>query len=108
MNFDKYQELAALTAEYPQHRALTYLCLKLNGEAGEVAEKFGKIIRDRGGFIREEDRETLAKELGDVQWYISEIARTLGYRLSKIAEMNIAKLADRAARGVIGGSGDDR
>lgn len=85
-----------------------YYALKLNGEAGEVAEKIGKIYRDRGGVFTEIDRLEITKELGDCLWYISRLAVWLGYGLAGVAALNIKKLADRAARGVLGGSGDNR
>ena len=104
MCMDEYQEEAKATAIYPQERGLEYLALKLCGEAGEVAEKIGKSIRDNKPL----DDKDLAKELGDVLWYVANLADFLGYELSEIAEMNLAKLKDRQKRGVLGGSGDNR
>lgn len=104
MWLNEYQTQAQLTAVFPKSAALTYLPLKLNGEAGEVAEKIGKWIRDGGRL----DKEAVAKELGDVLWYVAVMASTLGYTLDEIATMNLNKLADRQARGKIKGSGDDR
>lgn len=103
-DFDAYQLKAKETAIYPQDRGLEYLALKLCGESGEVAEKIGKSIRDN---TRLDDAD-LAKELGDVLWYVANLADYLGYDLSEIAERNLKKLADRKDRGVIGGSGDNR
>lgn len=120
MNADKYQELSALTAIYPGHgeetlEGLVYLGLKLNGEAGEVAEKVGKAIRDmqRGMHDSLEDMPAewimgLRKELGDVLWYVSQIATELNVDLSVVMEENLDKLNDRKRRGALGGSGDDR
>lgn len=82
--------------------------LGLSGEAGEVSEKVKKILRDRGGNFDESDREAIAKELGDVLWYVANVALYLEIPLSTVASMNIAKLSDRARRGKIGGKGDDR
>lgn len=104
MTMDEYQQEALTTAIYPQNRALEYLALKLCGESGEVAEKIGKSIRDNKPL----DDKDLAKELGDVLWYIANLADYLGYELSEIAEMNLTKLKDRQNRGVLGGSGDNR
>ena len=88
--------------------SLMYLAGKLNGEAGEIAEYVFKAFRDDKGVISEERKAALAKELGDVQWYIARIADTLGFKLSDIMAMNIDKLKDRQDRGVLGGSGDER
>ena len=82
--------------------------LGINGEAGEVAEKVKKIIRDKNGVISDEDKLELAKELGDVLWYLAVFAHDLGVPLDNIAEQNLAKLQSRKARGVLGGAGDNR
>jgi NTP pyrophosphatase (non-canonical NTP hydrolase) len=87
---------------------LIYPTLKLAGESGEFAEKVGKILRDRGGELGEEERAALADELGDVLWYAAEVATVLGLDLDAVGERNIAKLRSRARRGAIQGSGDDR
>lgn len=108
MDFNEYQEKAHSTAEYPHIYRFFYLPLKLSGEAGEVAEKMGKIIRDKKGIVTDSDALELKKELGDVLWYVSELALVLGYTLEDIAETNIDKLQSRAARDVIKGSGDNR
>ena len=104
LEMDQYQQQALSTAIYPQNRALEYLALKLCGESGEVAEKIGKSIRDNKPL----DDLDMAKELGDVLWYVANLAQFLGYDLSEIALMNLEKLADRQNRGVLGGSGDNR
>lgn len=105
MWLNEYQQKAGETAIFPEGDVgLVYLALKLNGEAGEVAEKIGKGIRDQ---LRP-DNEALAKELGDVLWYVAMLSKHIGYDLDKIAELNINKLADRKARGKLQGSGDDR
>lgn len=106
--FNEYQHDAAKTAVYPEEVALLYLGLKLSGEAGEVGELIAKAYRDDEGFITAARKEKLLKELGDVLWYVSELARRLGYMLSEVAEANRIKLTDRADRGVIKGSGSDR
>lgn len=82
--------------------------LGLPGEAGEVADKFKKIIRDQAGEITAEDRDEIVKELGDVMWYVALTAEYLGVPLSEVGERNIAKLSSRRERGKIGGSGDNR
>lgn len=103
MTFEEYQEQARSTAIYPRDRAIVYPALGLTGEAGEVAEKVKKWIRD--GTL---DKEAIAKELGDVLWYIAALSGDLGISMDEIASQNIQKLRDRAARGKIQGSGDNR
>ena len=85
-----------------------YPTLGLTGEAGEVADKVKKVIRDRGGSFDRETREAIKLELGDVLWYVAQLASELGYDLEEVAEANLQKLSSRAARGRIGGSGDQR
>ena len=103
MRFNEYQEEASKTAIYPEQYKIVYPALGLAGEAGEVAEKVKKHIRD--GVLNVED---LKKELGDVLWYLAAIASDLGLSLDDVAESNLQKLRSRQARGVIGGSGDNR
>lgn len=111
----EYQQLCRTTATYPQEtqmQALTYTVLGLTGEAGEIANKFKKLIRgDHGiidGDIPEPIRQALLGELGDVFWYVAEIATGLNANLVDIATANIKKLADRQTRGTLQGSGDIR
>ena len=101
--FDSYQTVANSFAHYPKDQELSYLALGLTSEAGEVADKIKKKIRD-GVF----DRKELAKELGDCLWYTSLIATHLDYNMSEIASMNIEKLESRRSRNKIQGSGDNR
>ena len=109
MNFDEYQKESRKTAMYPEaNKNLWYPALGLSGEAGEVAEKIKKIYRDSGGEITDERRGVLEKELGDVLWYVAQIATELGLSLDKIAEANLEKLFSRLERGTIHGDGDDR
>lgn len=109
LDFSAYQQAAARTgAEVHVDHPIVYPTLGLANEAGEVAGKVKKIFRDRGGAITDADREALALELGDVLWYLSELCTRLGIPLGEVAAKNIAKLADRAARGVISGDGDHR
>lgn len=107
MNFDKYQKKAMRTAIYDRKYAIIYPALKLAGEAGEVAEKVGKLLR--GDYVlNDEFKSMLAKELGDVQWYLAALARDINIPLDTIAKDNIKKLTSRKQRGTIKGSGDDR
>jgi len=82
--------------------------LGLCGETGEIAEKIKKVIRDEVGIVSEQKKEEIKKELGDVLWYISQIATELGLSLSDVAKLNIEKLQSRLERNKISGSGDDR
>ena len=109
MNFNDYQTKSRLTAKYPVigHRVI-YPTLGLVNEAGEVAGKIKKVFRDKDGQISEETREALKAELGDVLWYIAQVATELDLSLDEIAEANIAKLMDRLERGKIKGDGDNR
>lgn len=87
---------------------LAYCTLKLNGEAGEVAEKIGKALRDDLGVFTPERLRQLQKELGDVMWYVSQIHNELGLDLADTLHLNIMKLEDRKRRDVLKGSGSDR
>jgi NTP pyrophosphatase (non-canonical NTP hydrolase) len=87
---------------------LIYPSLKLAGEAGEFAEKVGKIIRDRAGLVGAEERAMLSDELGDVLWYVAEVATVLDISLDDVGMRNLDKLRSRSERGVIQGSGDLR
>ena len=108
-DFDVYQELAMSTAVYPQRgNNLAYPALGLNGEAGEVAEKVKKVLRDKGGLLDEETRLALKKELGDVLWYVAAMCSEAGLSMGEVAEHNISKLRDRQNRAVLHGSGDER
>ncbi len=107
--FNNYQKATAQTAKYPPQMALIYLSLGIASEAGEVAGKMKKWIRDGDSkMTREEWVQAMSSEIGDVLWYAARLADELGLSLSQIAEDNMDKLLDRKARGVIGGSGDNR
>lgn len=112
MDLKQYQEKALKTAIYPQDTKMDagviYTALKLSGEAGEYAEKIGKIIRDKNGEPQLEDYQELAKELGDVLWYVAAASHELGFNLQDIAEINILKLESRAKRNKLQGEGDNR
>ena len=101
--FREYQRKAVSFAVYPATHKVLYPTLGLCGEVGEVAEKVKKQIRD-GVFNRHE----VAKELGDVLWYLSVLTNDIGYNLDEIAQINVDKLTSRKIRGKISGSGDNR
>ena len=110
MTLDEYQEKAAKTALFTGDEFLDLLhwTLGVGGEAGEITEKIKKIVRDKQGHINTTDKEELAKEVGDVLWYLAILAKHLNYSFDDIAEKNLAKLQDRQKRGKLGGSGDNR
>ncbi len=112
MTLDEYQAQARSTAIYPEEARVLYPTLKLAGEAGEVAEKLGKLMRDEGllpgDSLDDAQRDALAKEIGDVLWYVANLAADLGLSLEAIGRTNLDKLASRRVRGVLGGSGDER
>lgn len=136
MNFKEYQELAHKTAQYPLILTFSkkeeipeleniedieslptsigidvsylYPALGLGGEVGEVQEKIKKIFRNKEGIYTDKDREELAKELGDVLWYINEICCQFQIDLEEVAEINIKKLQSRKDRNVIKSEGDNR
>lgn len=109
MNFNDYQQKSRATAQYPAiGHAVIYPALGLVNEAGEVAGKIKKIFRDKQGVIGDTEREALKAELGDVLWYIAQVATELDLPLDEIAEANITKLLDRQVRGKIQGDGDNR
>lgn len=109
MELDEYQRLALRTAA-PRDRKneLLHLVLGLVGESGEIAEKFKKWIRDQDSDVSLIDRDDLAKELGDVMWYVAVLADWFDIPLDQVGRGNIDKLDSRQQRGVLGGSGDNR
>ena len=106
MEINEYQTLAKNTAIYPKDKAVVYPALGLAGEAGEVANKVKKVLRD-GTEIKDVSKD-IASEIGDCLWYISVLAGDIGWDLESIAKLNIDKLQDRANRGKLSGSGDKR
>lgn len=108
-DLNSYQQFALTTAIYPDRgNNLIYPTLGLVGEAGEVAEKVKKVIRDDGGVLNETNKAKIALELSDVCWYMATLASELGISLSEIFNMNVEKLSSRKERGTLSGSGDDR
>ena len=107
-DLDMYQQVAKTTAIYPREQAIIYPTLGLTGEAGEVANKVKKIIRDDGFKNNEIMVQEISAEIGDCLWYISVLADDIGCKLSDIANANLEKLANRKEKGTIHGSGDKR
>ena len=109
MDFKEYQIESRETAIYPNRgNNFIYPTLGLAGEAGEVAEKIKKVLRDKNGIIDEETKVLIQKELGDVLWYVAQIASEIGLDLDDVAKGNIEKLQSRKERGVLQGNGDNR
>jgi len=113
--FKEYEDFTETTAKYDRTDSLretTYLILGLTSEAGEVADKLKKFIRDQKGKdieqMSEEQKKEIAKELGDVLWYTTRLSIVFGSSLEEVANKNIEKLQSRKDRGKLGGSGDNR
>ncbi len=100
---DLYENLASQTAIFPKEKALEYLALGLTSEAGEVAGKVKKLIRDGKG-----DKKAIASEIGDVLWYCAMLAKETDVPLNDIMKENLRKLHSRKERGTLSGSGDER
>ena len=110
-DIDQYQLEAAAHAIYPGRGSFlgaVYCSLKMAGEAGEIADKVGKAWRDDDGAISDERAQALLKEMGDVLWYVANLAAELDYLMSEVTAGNIEKISDRRERGVQHGEGDDR
>ena len=103
MTLNSYQKMAEGTAIYPTQHAITYPALGLAGEAGEVANKVKKIIRDG-----KMDKPALVAEIGDCLWYIAALCRDLNVDMEVVAKSNLEKLYNRKQKGTLQGSGDTR
>ena len=108
MQLDDYQNNAKSTAIYPPEHKILYPALGLSGEAGEVANKVKKIIRDGVHKLPNDWKEQLSSEIGDVLWYCAVLADDLGMSLGTIAAQNVEKLERRKMKGTLQGSGDKR
>lgn len=108
MNANDYQKFTRTTAIYPKESALPYLILGLVSEAGEVAGKYKKVLRDTKGVMSDLTKNALIDETADCLWYISEILTELGVSMETAMEINKDKLTNRQTRGTLTGSGDNR
>ena len=113
MNFSEYQKESRITAKYPDvDNNFIYPTLGMVGEAGEFAEKIKKLMRDQKVFTPDqvpgEVKGEVLKELGDVLWYVAQLATEFDVDLDEVADMNIKKLRDRMNRDVLHGEGDNR
>jgi len=108
LGFNVYQRAAYGIRSYPSDAGISYPALGLTGEGGEVANQVKKIYRDDGGIVTPERKAAILKELGDVLWYLADLATWLGTDLSTIAFANLDKLYSRKGRGALKGDGDNR
>jgi NTP pyrophosphatase (non-canonical NTP hydrolase) len=110
MTFEEYTKRALATAKFDPSLGLIYPALGIAGESGEFVDKVKKMVRNLGLRVPVDSamKNDMAKELGDVLWYVNQAADMLGYSLGEIAEINIIKLEDRMSRGVIKSEGDNR
>ena len=109
MEINHYQRESRKTAIYPDiGKNAIYPTLGLVGESGEVADKVKKILRDNAGVFDKKSKDEIKLELGDVLWYVSQLATEMGFELEEIAQSNLKKLFSRQSRGRISGSGDNR
>lgn len=109
MDFDEYQKQSRETAIYPNlGKNFVYPVLGLVGESGEVAEKIKKVLRDKNGKIGAQEKTEIGKELGNVLWYLAQVAAELDLSLENVAQTNLAKLASRQTRDKLHDSGDNR
>lgn len=108
-DFDDYQKQCKKTAVYPKiGKSFVYPLIGLQGEVGEVSEKIKKLFRDDKGKLTEEKKIEIAKELGDVMWYVAQLSTELNLKLSNVVKMNIEKLSSRKERNMLHGGGDNR
>jgi len=109
LDFSDYQTQASKTAIYDEADIVVYPAMGLFSEAGEVAGKIKKIMRDdKSQFLMPDNRAKVGAEIGDVLWYIAALCTDLGLDMGDLAQDNLNKLNSRMARGVLGGSGDNR
>jgi len=108
MDFNEYQKQAKTTAVFPENTAVVYTVLGLLSEAGEVADKVKKVIRDQDGVFSDSTKDAIKAELGDVLWYVALASDAFGFDMNDVAAGNLEKLFSRQSRGVLGGSGDNR
>lgn len=106
LTLNEYQQMALETAIYPE--LIIYPTLGLTGEAGEVADKVKKVLRDNNSQFTDEKKAEIMKEVGDVLWYIATLSHDLGYSLEEVAQVNYEKLKSRQQRGKLHGNGDNR
>lgn len=113
MDFNEYQELTGKTdlqtgIEEGLNPPFLYYVLGLNGEVGEMTDKFKKLFRDDKGILTNERLDNITKEFGDILWYLSRLAAAFKIKLNDVAQINIDKLFKRKENGTLRGDGDNR
>lgn len=110
MTLDEYQQKALSTNVNEMDNLFLFFdrMFGLVGEAGEMADKVKKWIRDEEAQWEKLDKQMMMDELGDVLWYVATVADTLGFTFDEVAQHNVKKLADRKTRSKLSGSGDNR
>ena len=112
MTFEEYQKGALDTDSSVGHDTVSSqffaIALGLMSEAGEVGEKLKKIYWAKDGKWNDEDKQAIARELGDVLWYIASLSTHIGIPMSEIANINLEKLKSRKERNLLNGNGDNR
>lgn len=106
INFQEYQSKALTTAVYPKVYNISYPALGLAEEAGEVAGKIAKMMRDKISITDQKDK--IEAEMGDVLWMLAALAHDCGLSLQTVAEKNVDKLQARQKAGTLHGEGDNR
>lgn len=109
MDFKEYQKKSVETVvDLGERDNLIHFTFGLAGEVGEVTERIKKVHRDKDFKFDEDDYKYLEKEIGDILWYVSQLATALNLSLEEIAVKNTDKLQSRKKRGKLQGSGDNR
>ena len=108
MTFQEYQDFTAKSAFYLEHKGREYTAIALAGETGEYCDKIKKNMRDGTPNSMPFSLEDMAKELGDILWYVTRAAYENGYTLEQVAQLNVTKLTSRIERKALSGSGDNR
>jgi NTP pyrophosphatase (non-canonical NTP hydrolase) len=113
MTFENYQQRAydfSLNTKFKElpETNFVYPALGLAEEAGEVAGKIAKALRDKKADFDSKFKDELKKELGDVLWFVAELCTQFNLDLEDVAKSNIEKLCSRKQRNVIQGNGDNR
>ena len=108
MTFNEYNMESAKTDIYPSDCKPWVYALGLSGEAGELCDKLKKVYRDNNGTPNKDTVQHLMLQCGDVLWYLTQFAKSIGFTLEEVALHNIYKLKSRKERNKLSGSGDDR
>lgn len=113
VNMNGFQAECRKTAIYRNNmqslqERMSYCVLGLTSEAGEVAGKLKKVMRDNNGYLGFQEAHDIRKEVGDVLWYCAMILDELQLTMGGCADTVLQKLAARQSNGTLQGSGDER